>query len=351
VKSRVLRPELRAALKRICAEILYRCGALHLSLKFALRQRAVVLTYHRVLRPCDVRRTWSHPGIIVTAETFERHLLLLGRVFNVLTLREFMSHLETRTPFARPSCLITFDDGWLDTFHEAWPLLRRHRMPAVVFLPTSFIGSTRVFWQENLGCMLYLAWDAGRRDEPTRARFAGLLQPHGLACLLDAGPSQVRDQIRQAVNALKSCPAVVERVVEALHQLSHGNEATSIDRFLNWEQIRQMAADGVTFGGHGSSHRLLTRLPAEEVVEEVRQSKADLERELGCDIQAFSYPNGDWTPQIADAVKAEGFRVSFSTVRGFVSTGDDRFSLRRVNVHEDMTSSEPLFLARLVGLL
>ena len=51
------------------------------------------------------------------------------------------------------------------------------------------------------------------------------------------------------------------------------------------------------------------------------------------------------------AVRKNGFGVAFTTERGFVTCNDDRFTLRRVNVHEDMTRTMPMFLARVTGLL
>jgi hypothetical protein len=43
--------------------------------------------------------------------------------------------------------------------------------------------------------------------------------------------------------------------------------------------------------------------------------------------------------------------MAFSTDRGPVEATAHRFALRRVNIHEDMTASPPMFLARLVGLV
>ena len=54
---------------------------------------------------------------------------------------------------------------------------------------------------------------------------------------------------------------------------------------------------------------------------------------------------------MADAVAKAGYSVSFSTERGVVGHDDHRLSLRRVNMHEDVTRQPPLFLARLMGLI
>jgi hypothetical protein len=83
----------------------------------------------------------------------------------------------------------------------------------------------------------------------------------------------------------------------------------------------------------------------------VEASRDALQRSLGTDVVAFSYPNGDWNEAVAATVAAGRFRVAFSTERGSVAAGANRFAVRRVNVHEDMTSSAPMFLARVVGIV
>jgi hypothetical protein len=75
-----------------------------------------------------------------------------------------------------------------------------------------------------------------------------------------------------------------------------------------------------------------------------------LDKELDPPVAAFSYPNGNWTRDIANTVKAAGYRFAFTTRSGLVACGDERFTLPRLNIHEAMTSSAPMFLARVVGL-
>ena len=119
---------------------------------------------------------------------------------------------------------------------------------------------------------------------------------------------------------------------------------------MNWTQVREMAAAGVSFGAHSVTHRILTTIPVPEAREEAVGSRDVVLRELG-HVTAFSYPNGNWNEDVAAAVRDAGFRLAFSTERGAVGPGDNRMALRRVNIHEDVTRSVPLLLARLSGVL
>ena len=58
----------------------------------------------------SMARTWSHPGIVVSTTAFREHVRLLAAHFHVLSLPEFLDHLEAGGTFPPRSCLITFDD-------------------------------------------------------------------------------------------------------------------------------------------------------------------------------------------------------------------------------------------------
>jgi peptidoglycan/xylan/chitin deacetylase (PgdA/CDA1 family) len=144
-------------------------------------------------------------------------------------------------------------------------------------------------------------------------------------------------------------PQAAVRAVSAL--VPEAESRDSIDRFIDWDQAREMARGGVSFGSHSDSHRLLTTLAPDDLEREVHVSSASLERGLCARPVAFCYPNGDWNPAVARIV-AQRFALAFSTRRGRVDARhEDRFAIRRVNVHEDMTRTEPLMLARVLGII
>ncbi len=91
-----------------------------------------VLMYHHV-----------RPGggmIATTPEHFEDQLRWLARRdYRTLSTAEFLQHLRQGGAPHR-SVLITFDDGYLDNWVYAAPLLRRYGMRATVFIVTGWVG-------------------------------------------------------------------------------------------------------------------------------------------------------------------------------------------------------------------
>jgi peptidoglycan/xylan/chitin deacetylase (PgdA/CDA1 family) len=343
------------AVKWLAAQGLYRTGVLGMIAASRLRGRVVVLMYHRVLTPDAEATAWSHPAIVVRRVTFERQMARLAARFQMLTLDAFEAYLgrSAAAGDGRPGCLVTFDDGWIDTYRDAWPVLDAHHVPAVVFLPTRFIGTGRMFWREELGRLLFDAWTRARADATFAASAASMLQAHGLTGLLQQPAGEIRDAILRATQALRhqgeaEAPAILADL-QALCAETPRSETS--DAFMDWAQVREMAAAGISFGAHGVTHRILSTLPLTVAAQEVAESRAAVATGLAAPVTSFSYPNGGWNADVARAVGETGFRVAFSTDVGPVGPAADRFAIRRFNVHEDAAGSWPMFLARLSGVL
>ena len=102
-----------------------------------LRPRITVLLYHRV---SDTVRD----NLTVGIEQFERQMGLIRRHCKVLSLQEV---LDCRViPASRePLVCVTFDDGYLDNYSNAVPILVRNEVPAAFFVSTGIVGTQRPF--------------------------------------------------------------------------------------------------------------------------------------------------------------------------------------------------------------
>jgi peptidoglycan/xylan/chitin deacetylase (PgdA/CDA1 family) len=332
---------------------LYYAGVLHLLQRVRLRGKAVVLMYHRVLPSEQRLRTASQQGLVVDEETFARQIAFLKRLFHELTLDEFADRLARREPFERPSCLITFDDGWIDNFDHALPVLREQGVPAVMFLPVNFIGSRRLFIREALTHLLVKAVETSRRESTRRDGIRQRLAPLGFDSLLDVEDIDPLPAVLEAVGAHRyaSGPQFEALVTSLSAELGISNaDLPDVDSFVDWSQVEAMSRQGFSFGGHGAEHRVLTQVAPDVVRCEVETSKNVLDARLSRPVRAFAYPNGAWNTAVADAVRRAGYTMAFTIEAGAVSCEDDRFALPRVNIHEGMTRSPAMFMARLTGV-
>jgi len=97
---------------------------------------------------------------------------------------------------------------------------------------------------------------------------------------------------------------------------------------LGWEEVRQLARQGVKFGAHGDTHADLTRLPPEAVEREVLTSKKDLGAQLGEPVEFFCYPYGQYNHP-ARSIVFRHFRGACTTDMGRVQPESDVFCLPR----------------------
>ena len=335
------------------AHALYYSGVLQLIVSVRLREKAIVLAYHRVLTPEQRARTASQDGLVVEDRTFARHVALLARRFKVLTLEEFSDHFAVRRPFQGSSCLITFDDGWIDNLWNALPALRAHQLPAVMFLPVNFIGRRRLFTREALTHLLVRAVEVARRDAAHRQSLRAHLSPLHLESVLDIQSEDPLPAVLKLMSGYRyaSGPEFELLVATLADGLGlSAVELSSLDRFVDWNQVHQLGQGGFAFGGHGADHRVLTHVAPAVVRCEVELSKRELDARLGKNVTAFAYPNGAWSSEVAGSVSDGGYRLAFTVEPGPVSCDDNPLALRRINIHEDMTRSTPMFLARVAGI-
>jgi peptidoglycan/xylan/chitin deacetylase (PgdA/CDA1 family) len=338
-------------IKNMLLAVFFYSGLLGLYAFLALRRKAVVLTYHRVL-PFDRQAAcFSSSSILVTPETFDMHMRFVRRFLAPVSAHEFDRLLRSGRRLPPRTCLVTFDDGWYDNLSFALPILKRHGVPAILFVATDYVGSNGCFWQERLARMLYVAWK--RKD-------AGLIVfgEIGAPSVAGMAHSQARLAIRDIVNGLKAKPiSEIEHVVRGVEArlmsklLADETAASSEDRFLTWSDVRQLHDSGlVSIGSHTASHVPLTKQDAATANRELCTSRQVIEKTTATECRMFAYPNGDFDDRVVQWVHEAGYAFAFTTVRGHVTENADAFRLKRINIHEQATRTPAAFLARIVGL-
>ena len=117
-------------------------------------------------------------------------------------------------------------------------------------------------------------------------------------------------------------------------QLNQQGEKPKED-YLDWADLGKLQTSGVEIGSHAVTHRSLGRISIEQAEEEIRKSRAELERELGVPVTSFAYPYGtlaDFNDSIADALRRSGYRSGFTSQHGVLRRELDTMLLPRIKV-------------------
>jgi len=118
------------------------------------RQRIVVLLYHRV-------NDQLRDPLTVGIEQFDQQMAYLARHYNVVRLEDIVGGNVARDA-ARPLVAVSFDDGYLDNYENAVPILLKHKIPATFFVCTGMIGTNNAFQHDldKLGrCLPNMSWE------------------------------------------------------------------------------------------------------------------------------------------------------------------------------------------------
>ena len=129
-------------------------GALFVSSKLPPRDSLLIVNYHRI---GNAEEDLFDPGVFsATAEEFDEQIKFLKRNVDVVTLDEALAFVDGTQKDKARRCrvLITFDDGYLDNYELAHPILRSHGVQGVFFLVTSMVGSNRIPWWDKVSYMM-----------------------------------------------------------------------------------------------------------------------------------------------------------------------------------------------------
>jgi peptidoglycan/xylan/chitin deacetylase (PgdA/CDA1 family) len=105
-------------------------------------RRIAVLGYHKIGVPAGGSGSWFY----IPEETFGRQLQwILDRGWQVIGVRGFLGAIAQPDSLPGSSVLLTFDDGYRSMREGALPVLRQFGLPAVLFVPSGFIGGINAF--------------------------------------------------------------------------------------------------------------------------------------------------------------------------------------------------------------
>ena len=324
----------KIAIKNIFATFSYQVGFFYLFSLYGQRENAFVLTYHRVLPLRSDMDLIIQQGMYVSTETFRCHMVFLKENFNVLPLAELVERIESGKSVTG-CCAITFDDGWLDNYTNAFPVLKKVQIPTTIFLATNFIGTDRMFWPEELS--FYLRQPeviALAKQNPLLHKFANY--------------NATEKYLDNAIQVMKTySPVEREAILSCLRSVSttppHGR------MLMNWEEAKEMQASGlISFDAHTANHTILDQVPLDVAEDEILNSRTEIEQRLGRPPTFFAYPNGNYSDDLQALLKQKGFRGAFTTRKGWFDNNVGLFEIPRIGMHEDVSSTIPLFYARIL---
>ena len=232
----------------------------------------------------------------------------------------------------RNAAAITFDDGYRDNYIHAYPILRKHGVPATIFLATAHVDEGGAFWWDRVSYAVLLT-TARRLDSDRLGSFDLSTTPRRWEAVstMDVRLKQMRDHEKN------------EAIEELVRKLGADVPAAMArDMVLTWDDIREMVGNGMTFGSHTVHHPTLIGLPLEQARREIVDSRARIEEKTGQPCDTFAYPDGredNVSPAIKAILAESGYVCAvYALPNRLVGPGADPYGLARVSPKWDFTT-------------
>lgn len=280
----------------------------------------VVCNYHRLYKG-QLDTSFDNGVFAHSVNDFENHLIWLKNNTKVLCEHELIELVKSGKAISNICSLITFDDGYIDNYTLAYPVMKRLEIPAIFYIPTGQINSRHLGWWDIIAYLI-------KKTPNYTISFDGV--PVSLA----NGDAAIR--FFQQIMKTKQ----YEETADLLSKLSDACEVplpdidTQSKELMTWDQIREVADHGIAIGSHTHSHRVLSTIPVNEQKEEMITSKSIIENQIGKNVRTIAYPVGNYqhfTHETIGLASECGYDAAFSFNTGInFYDGLSQFNIKRI---------------------
>lgn len=291
------------------------------SLRALVQSELPILAYHRVIDMGPETEFPFDPELVsATPADFRQQMEYVSTHFDAVTFRDVLRYIDGESGLPARPIIVTFDDGYLDNYTHAFPILRELGLPATIFVSTGFVGAQDTYWYDHLAYAIYRA-DAGTFVLGTMRFELGDVASR-------------RRATADAIRFLRGVPDAVRRchLVSLAERLDHGirDEDRALSRPMDWSQIVELHEAGIEIASHTVSHPALSQCDDETLAFELWESRRELESHLGVPVEVVAYPFGgpdEYDERVMRTAARSGYRLAASYISG-------RNPFSRLAVHE-----------------
>lgn len=309
--------------KQSLGSALDKTGLLDLMVRFAQARAEnclTVLMYHRVIDRQD-------PLFVgIPLEQFAQQMAYISEYWNPVSEAQIVAFYRDDTPLPRGAVFVTFDDGYVDAYTLALPILKRYKIPAVLFVSSDPVEKNDLLWTDELSLMLKYTTLGSLKVElfgETMSFDLNTPEEKGIALFAIKKPlKQVSDERRhEALRVLRDHLGALTKEQRAGYLVTQ-------------EHMRELHESGVAIAAHTVTHPILSQVNEARSREEIYGSR-DYLLQRGYPQLSFCYPNGqraDYNDVTLRQVREAGYEIAFTTEEGCNNSKTNPFELLRLHV-------------------
>lgn len=275
-----------------------------------------------------------------TVEEFDSQLILFKQHFTIISVDELVAMTKDNSAITKRYAVITFDDGYIDNYTKAYPVLQKHEVSAAFYIPIEYIDSPQIPWWDEIAWLI--------KNTKIKALQLSFWQEKIFINSLDINQSIV-DVLKAVKSDAKN--SMKNKLIE-LRKATNTSMPEHIKNkplFMNWQQLKTMSENNMHIGSHTCSHNILSHLTESEQRLEVVRSKKELEAQLNIEITSLAYPVGKhyaFNETTMRVTNEAGYTIAFSFISGIIrALGiEHRFQLRRMPIDFNSTNEQLKYL-------
>ena len=232
--------------------------------------------------------------------------------YNIVSVDDIYSLKHKKISKYKNLCLITVDDGDKTFYDNIFPILIKHKTPAVLFVSPKIALNHQNFWFQEIrefdkNVLKLIISNYFRID-------INIINPYPISVIM------------------KNCK--IKDIWEIINIYKKQNNSNSFSYNMSMEEILEVdKSEFVTIGAHTQNHPILLNEEDEVCKNEIFESIDILESELSHEINYFAYPNGipnlDFGQREMSYLRQKGIRLAFSTQAKNLSYVDNPLSIPR----------------------
>lgn len=278
----------------------------------------------------------------MTTSDFRNQLEFMKSEFNMVTMEEVMDAVEGKYDLPDRAMLLTFDDGYIDHYAYAFPVLDELGIQGSFFIPGKTFVTHQLLDVNKIHYILASAdpnslltdvlerMNHYRGSEYSYSENDELWNEYAVASRLDPKETIFIKRMLQTVLPEQVRNMIASDLFEKYVGVSE--EKLAYELYLTEEQIMTMKRHGMHIGLHGYDHYWLGNLDKTKMQKDISMALDALDPYIDRKRWAMNYPYGSSNSDVTDFIKANGACVGFTTNVRIAQVGvDDPLLLPRLD--------------------
>lgn len=279
---------------------------------------------------------------------FRQQIEYMKSHFNIVTMEQVLAAVRERErggPLPEQALLLTFDDGYIDNYTFAFPILQEFGVQGSFFIPGKTFVTHQLLDVNKIHYILASAnifelvedvkkeMDYYRGQEYDYAPVDELFHEYAIASRFDIKETIFIKRMLQTVLPERLRNTISSKLFEKYVGVTE--EQLAYELYMTEEQIRTMKRHGMFIGIHGYDHYWLGNLPVEKMRQDISMALDALDEFIDRKQWVMNFPYGNYSPDVLEYIKSEGACAGMTTeVRIADLDSDNALELPRLDCND-----------------